>query len=165
MTKSALANLSSNPQARLYLSMMWVFAARSSDIGQLRIQDVNLGEASNAARVGLTLREGKGSKFAKPYPTHAFLLRCDATLLQQMCNLSPPHCRLFHDSLNINNAVKAALRRSGPSLEMRSVRRGAAQLMADSNVPAKDFMRLTGHKSEETLQGVPGSFPALNGGG
>lgn len=105
-----------NPQAGLFLEMMWTFSARAGDILTLQCRDVKIegeryhhtqrGSGTSTAEalaatmgstaapqqqepmvaVTLTMRRGKGARFRGPYPVASVLTRKYASLLQQLLN-------------------------------------------------------------------------------
>lgn len=149
-------SLSQDPIPSLYLGMMWAFAARAGDIGQLKASDVHLTPPTNdsdpTVRVSLTVRRGKGARFRGPYTLASHLLRSDASVLQQLMQHRRTHQLLFSPLGPLKDKVRAALRLHNPTAALPSVRKGATRCLADQATSDEEVMRLTGHTRQATLQ-------------
>ncbi|KPA73100.1 TATE DNA transposon [Leptomonas pyrrhocoris] len=154
--RQAREHLRLHPIPSLYLGMMWAFAARAGDIGQLKARDVHFNPTTNEAeptiRVSLTVRRGKGARFRGPYTLASRLLRADASVLQQLLATRGPGQLLFSPLGPLKDTVRAALRLFNPSAALPSVRKGAARCLADNAATDTEVMRLTGHTRVATLQ-------------
>ncbi|KPA75011.1 TATE DNA Transposon [Leptomonas pyrrhocoris] len=168
-----------SPIARLYLAMMWAFAARPSDVASMRRKDVILspvpedggaqdveeeqtsvahpaasgGRRSTAlVNITVTMRENKGARFRGPYPVASQLIGTDASTLQQLLHERRPRQRVFAHAERLCTRVRAALRFTNPEAALPSVRKGAARHMAACGVPEEQIARLTGHTRLDTLR-------------
>jgi integrase len=153
-TEAARRHLHGSHEARLYLGMMWSFAARAADIGSLAAGDVTLGaeRSDGTTDVSLTIRRGKGAKFRGPYPIASRLRREDASELRKILAARHPRQRLFANATSMRNLVRAALRKESPLSALSSVRKGAARHLAAMNIPEDELQRLTGHTRPDTLR-------------
>lgn len=152
----ARQHLIQQPIPSLYLGMMWAFAARAGDIGQLRASDIHFNPTEDAAaptvRVSLTVRRGKGARFRGPYTLASRLLRGDASLLQQLVTRRGPRQLLFSPLGPLKDTVRAALRVFCPQAALPSIRKGATRCLANNAATDEEVMRLTGHTRPATLQ-------------
>lgn len=146
MTQLQLANILSDPfldpEVRLLIGVTWATAQRISDVEQWQAEDVRQAPTS----VVVTVRFGKTAPTTGPYtlfiPTEPFGI----ALLTLAASRSPG--TLFRVNRDL---VTAAIKRGGPALERRSIRRGGACHMAASGVQLQQIMDFTRHKSEDML--------------
>ncbi|KPA79560.1 TATE DNA Transposon [Leptomonas pyrrhocoris] len=150
---AAAYQLLSDPEARLFLMMMWSFAARPGDIGGLKPTDVHMQTPTRESYpVGLTYRKGKATHFRGPYPVASHLSRQDGAQLAHLLSQRPANSPLFKDPPAMKKKVRAALKSVVPELELASLRKGAVHRLARAKVAEEDIMRLTGHTSVITLR-------------
>lgn len=149
-------SLSQDPIPALYLGMMWSFAARAGDIGQLKARDIHFTPPADSSdptvRVSLTVRRGKGARFRGPYTLASHLLRADASVLQQLMEHRRENQLLFSPLGPVKDKVRAALRLHNSEAALPSVRKGATRCLADQATSDEEVMRLTGHTRQATLQ-------------
>ncbi|KPA73093.1 TATE DNA Transposon [Leptomonas pyrrhocoris] len=154
--RDARDHLCTNPLPRLFLSMMWAFAARAGDIGQLRVSDVHLNpsqaDEAPSGRLSLTVRRGKGARFRGPYTLASHLHREDLSVLQPLMLQRGPQQLLFAPLGPIKDSVRAALRFVNAEAALPSIRKGATRCLAASTRTEEEVMRLTGHTRNDTLQ-------------
>lgn len=150
----AYKHLASTPEAAVYLSMLWSFAARAGDIGSLHGRDVTIGQDRGDGTVGvaLTMKRGKGARFRGPYPLASTLRRQDAAVLHKLVAARKPDERVFANLDGIRTYVRTALKRVNPHLTISSIRKGAARHLAQKKVPEEEIQRLTGHSRMDTLR-------------
>lgn len=143
-----------NPQAALFLKMMWMFAARPGDILSLRARDLTFGtpDAKRNVPTTLTIREGKGAKFRGPYPVASVLEKDDASLLQKMVTQTRPSQRIFTECERLREMVRTAIKKECPTAALPSIRKGAVRHLARQGVPESQLMRMTGHTRTDTLK-------------
>lgn len=144
----------SHPVEALFLTMMWMFAARPADISRLRVRDVTFSPSDTPGLIPtqLTIREGKAVKFRGPYPIASILPEKYASLLQQLMNQKTRKQKIFEQAENIRTRVLAEVQRAIPTATLSSLRKGAAMHLASKGVPEEELMRLTGHTQLQTLR-------------
>lgn len=143
-----------HPTEALFLTMMWMFAARPADIIRLRVRDVNFSSAEDTENVltQLTIREGKAVKFRGPYPISSILPRKYASILQTMMNNKSRKQRIFENADSVRTRVLQEIHTVVPQANLSSLRKGAAMHLASSGVSEEELMRLTGHTQLKTLR-------------
>ncbi|KPA83544.1 TATE DNA transposon [Leptomonas pyrrhocoris] len=149
----AARHLQDDPEARLFLQMMWSFAARPGVIGGLRPTDVTLQTPTAVSYpVGLTHRRGKATHFRGPYPVASHLSRQDGSCVAHQMAQRTSEQSLFRPPAAAKKKARAALKRVNPALELASIRKGAVHHLARAGAPEAEIMRLTGHTSLTTLR-------------
>lgn len=143
-----------HPTEALFLTLMWMFAARPADISRLRVRDITFQSQDKNGNVPiqLTIREGKAVKFRGPYPVSSILPIKYASLLQQMMKEKERRARIFHNPDEIRARVLAEVQKKVPKSTLSSLRKGAAMHLAKQGVPEEELMRLTGHTQLKTLR-------------
>lgn len=141
-------------QVRLVASLLWAGAMRFSDLVAVRTRDVLIRDGSTAE---VTLRVTKTSQRGGPPRVVVLKLprRVMKRLRQQLESGEGPLIAMT--CAQFRNAVK----RVCPHLTAHSFRRGAVQAAMDSGVEDTAVMRLTGHKSLESLTTYAGRLPML----
>lgn len=141
------------PVARLFMGMMWCFAARAGDITSLQGRDINFSRPleNGTVPVSLTIRRGKAAKMRGPYPVASVLLLEDASLLKKLITEVGPYARIFC-STQLREQVRGALHQLSPEAALPSLRKGAVRHLADMGIPESELMRMTGHTREDTLR-------------
>lgn len=146
-------NLQTDPQLRIFLILLWLLAGRKNDVAKLRSRSVEL---LPDGRIQVFVQEGKGVR-ARQGKYH-IISHCPQMWHQELLNYLAAarladHKHLFRASIGKSSEALKALRAANPALCLRSVRRGAAQTLAqDPSVSVETMMKITGHKSEKTLQ-------------
>jgi hypothetical protein len=128
----------------VYFILWWITAARPGDAVLLVWRNVVV----NGDRVSVKFVEGKGVTIRGPYTVHTY---CPRQWLQHLSTrkgdpVVPPLIR---------EAVRAQTLRQmkylNPSLEARSVRRGALQALAMTGATDETLLSFSGHKSAQML--------------
>jgi integrase len=135
-----------NEPVRILLMLSYSTAARIGDCTRLRVNDVNLTNQS----LQITWAHGKTVASAGPYSVQvipppewlAAIKQWRATRQSQFFFPKGVGCP----------AVLGALRRVSPTLECRSIRRGALQGLAAAGVSEEVLLSLSGHASAKTLR-------------
>ncbi|KAK7199015.1 Phage integrase family [Novymonas esmeraldas] len=157
-----------DPEASLFLEMMWAFAARAGDIRSLQCRDVRFtteepllpptttsqtGERHWPSHYGvvLTMRRGKGARFRGPYAVPSTLPLTHAVELARLLRERGRRQRVFARPTEISDLVRAALRQENATAALPSVRKGALRCMAERGVPEQELMIMSGHRRADTL--------------
>jgi len=142
------------PEAALFLTMMWMFAARPGDIARIRKRDVTFSPPDEQGNIptSITIREGKAVKFRGPYPISTVLLQTDASKLLKLMEAATRSQRIFSDLNQLKLTARTALQRVRKDLSLPLVRKGAVCHLARVGVPEEQLMRLTGHTLVNTLR-------------
>eukprot|EP00796_Vickermania_ingenoplastis_P011270 gene11270-biopygen7751 len=142
------------PVAELYLTMLWMFAARPADISRLRVRDVTIGQPhdSGTVPVQLTIREGKAAKFRGPYPVASILTRQQASMLQQLMMERSASQRIFSEPAVIRSKTLAEVKKVCAEATLQSLRKGAVRHLAQQGVPEDQLILMTGHTQINTLR-------------
>eukprot|EP00796_Vickermania_ingenoplastis_P000936 gene936-biopygen777 len=142
------------PVAELYLTMLWMFAARPADVSRLRVRDVTIGQPhdSGTVPVQLTIREGKAAKFRGPYPVASILTRQQASMLQQLMKERSASQRIFSEPAVIRSKTLAEVKKVCAEATLQSLRKGAVRHLAQQGVPEDQLMLMTGHTQINTLR-------------
>lgn len=132
----------------------WTHAARPGDVWKLLREDVTV----TAERVTITWRRGKVVSSRGPYSTFAVPGEYVDFLLSFLHSLAPKD-PIFTGPWRTNNLLRA-LRTVSPTLELRSLRRGALQTLAACGISEDLLMIFSGHASVTTLRRYLGWRPA-----
>lgn len=143
-----------HPKEALFLTMMWMFAARAGDISRLRVGDVDFRDPDKDGNVptALTIRIGKGAKFRGPYTVASILPRKAASMLLKLMAQKTKRQRIFDEVEALRSKTLRAVRSINPRADLPSLRKGAAQHLARLKVPEDQIARLTGHRLMDTLR-------------
>eukprot|EP00796_Vickermania_ingenoplastis_P006966 gene6965-biopygen4220 len=143
------------PVAELYLTTLWMFAARPADISRLRVRDGTIGQPhdSGTVLVQLTIREGKAAKFRVPYPVASILTRQQASMLQQLMKERSASQRIFFKPAVVRSKTLAEVKKVCAEATLQSLRKGAVPHLAQQGVPEDQLMLMTGHTQLNTLCG------------
>jgi integrase len=155
----AATELEKDPETRMALIIMWSTASRPGCVLQLKRQDLELEPQPFRPRPGaelrITFRQGKGVSFRGPYTVQTWVPDRWARELQQFISPLQKTDHLFPFSKTDRDArharLLAAVRRVDPKLNLRAMRRGALQAMAQKGHDAATLMQFSGHKSQDTL--------------
>jgi integrase len=136
---------------RAFVMLLWLSCARKGDVAKLRSGDVQI--FANG-RTEIFIQEGKGV-LARQGKYH-IVSHCPPAWLPELTsflmNHSTPRSRLFHQTMGSSNCVVDILRTANPSLNCRSVRRGALQtIAADQSVDEETLLRMSGHRNVKML--------------
>eukprot|EP00796_Vickermania_ingenoplastis_P007808 gene7808-biopygen5237 len=143
-----------NPEAELYLTMLWMFAARPADITRLRVRSIAFSEpdANRNIPTQITIREGKGAKFRGPYPVASVLLPQQATVLQHLMQDKLGSQLIFKNAAEVREQTLRVVHKVCPDATLQSLRKGAVLHLANKGVPEDQLMRITGHTQVNTLR-------------
>ena len=134
----------------------WTHAARPSDVWRLERHDVVM----EGERLTITWRRGKVVASRGPYSTFAAMGEF-AGLLSTFLNSFPPSATMFLTAGPWKSAsLLKELRATNRQLELRSLRRGALQLLSTMGTPEEILMIFSGHSSIATLRRYLGYQPA-----
>lgn len=143
--RQAIAACKNDAQA-MALLIGWLTASRLGCVRQLSKGDVKWSAKHTLVRFA----QGKGARIRGPYTVHAqpipteFQERWKNYVEDRQTALFPRHVS--------GKSLKEALRHIDPSLEQRSIRRGALQAMAACGVDEETLMRYSGHTQLSTLR-------------
>jgi integrase len=147
--RTAIAQESSLP-IRNVLIIAWYAAARVGDVLSLRRGDVAL---TADCKLQITYRMHKTIAHKGPYSvTTAPLREIDAQLVRRWLQQREDCHFLFPSPKTLSPAVRAALRRSNQTLELRSLRRGSLLDMAARGVAEATMLEFSGHTSSAMLR-------------
>jgi integrase len=149
--KVALSN-SEDPQLRAFVMLLWLSCGRKGDVANLRQGCVTL---EPTGRLNIFMEEGKGvlAKNAKYHVVTHAPEEWRTELRSFLGRQRERRAHLFRRDLATSNEVVELLRTADPSLNCRATRRGAAQTMAASGLVTEEtLMRMTGHRSLETMR-------------
>jgi len=135
------------PALATAILITWLTAARTGCVLQLDVQDVTLtADASLAVR----FRRGKGARIRGPYTVHTKVPPQWTALLSTFLQQSTAQ-RLF--TTVTGPSIKTAMRTAHPSLEQRSLRRGALQTLSCApHITDNLLMEFSGHTCVKTLR-------------
>ena len=143
-------------ETKAALVIMWSTSARFSDIINMKKEALDWNPQTKKLRI--TVSEGKVMAKVQPYTVATQVLTDDmaAVLNLYLPLVKEPQHYLFPIKTidrkkrlaNLNDALKMV----NKEYTTRAIRRGALQAMAINNVPLKDIMAYSGHKSEETCK-------------
>lgn len=135
-----------NDAQAMALLIGWLTASRLGCIRQLSKGDVKWSAQHTLVR----FTKGKGARIRGPYTVHAQPIP-DQFRARWKDYADSRHTALFPRHVT-GKSLKDALRRIDPSLEQRSIRRGALQAMALCDVDEETLMRYSGHTQVSTLR-------------
>jgi integrase len=139
-----------HPTVRLLLELCWAFAGRVGDIRQLKGRDIVFGDINPSGRqtIHATFRSGKGAAFWGPYTIATNLELSCAKELADLIRERGKTEALFTE--NEQKALGTAVRETGVT-DVRSIRRGRLQHLAQCGASTEDLRLLSGHKRVDTL--------------
>jgi hypothetical protein len=113
-------------------------------------------KTNNHWEISVLFRRGKVVGKIGPYTVNTQAdLNWGSKLHAHLTATSTPHLFHFPTIANRNDfmtQVRTTLRRQNTALDVRSLRRGAAQKMAAERVPYREIMKFTKHKDEQMLK-------------
>ena len=135
-----------------FLLIAWLFAARPGDLAKVKKAEITLHDG----QLTIFFARGKGARLGDPYhvkmqadaaqqQAYRFLASTQGEFLVQL-----PSKKEFE---KFYSSMRSLLRTLPDSqgLELRSMRRGRLQFLAEQGLTNKDLMKISGHKSEATL--------------
>ena len=148
--KAIKMHMKKRPDIAVAIMLGWLTASRLGCVLQLGWEDL----IWNENRLAITFHRGKGVLTRGPYTVDTHPLPPEwMKLLKEFAEKRQESGakRLFSQNL-LGSELCAALRKSDPALEQRSVRRGALQTMASRGVSEEMLMRFSGHTQVSTLR-------------
>lgn len=152
--KEAVA-LAKSTEVKAFIMLMWLTAGRKGDVLQLKPEDLqftNQGEFKG--RLLIFVQEGKGVLSRKgKYHISTHCPEEWSQFLQDFVRSRRSFPHLFSKQLAApnNREVIDTLQGANPQLTCRATRRGALQLMAECGTSEEIMMRISGHRSVNTL--------------
>lgn len=143
-----------DPLTHMYLTLMWVCAARAGDIDGLKKGSVQLGKSPGRGRpvaFAPTIRTGKGTRFRGPYPIPTAVSAEDAVALQRILSGKREDQYLFKGA-PVRGKLRQALKKLNPRYALASVRKGGVMYLAKNGLATDQLMQITGHTTVATLQ-------------
>jgi len=137
-----------DPVVRLFLQLGWAFAARMGDLRQVEGRDVEFESATGDRQtLQATFRAGKGAAFWGPFTVAtvvtASIAKDLSLLIKQRGSMGP----LFRPSEQ--QTLSKIVREH--ELDLRSIRRGRLQHLAQLGVTSEQLRLLSGHRRMDTL--------------
>ena len=134
----------------------WTHAARPGDVWKLTREDITVTQE----RVTITWRRGKVVSSRGPYSTFAVSGEYHDFLSTFVAPRSAGELLFVREGPWRTNTMLRALRSVSPTLELRSLRRGALQTLSATGVGEDVLMIFSGHASVTTLRRYLGWTPA-----
>lgn len=132
-----------NPELRALLHLSWAFAARLTSITNLTRSQLHIQEVDQyMSKIRATFRHGKTISATGPYTITALIPNQTANWISDQPN------KMFTKEIT---SYYNALRKHLGQYKIRSVRRGALQLLASRNLPPADIMLMSRHKHVSSL--------------
>ena len=139
---------------KLALVLTWICGGRLGDVLHLIRKEVML--SSDFATSGLMqvqFARGKGARFNQPYTVSTFCPELWRALTMQMLERAGPRDWLFPGGEKVfGQLCRMAVRTVCPAYSVKSLRRGALQLLAKSGATDETLTSFSGHKSVDTLK-------------
>ena len=163
-----------NPEVRAMLILAWATVGRCGDVSQVKTSGVTFGTTTKG-RTALSVFFERGKVIGKldPYHVHTAVPLQWAEWLRDWCGTVKTVFLFQRPSRAMRSKflteVRDHLRTINPRYDLRAVRRGSAQTMAESGVPLSTILTFTKHadvkmlrrylrfgktKSEETRKGT-----------
>jgi len=135
--------------AALWLHTCWVTASRGTSVSKLQPKHVHFGLQTWATEetCSLTFCEGKTLKATGPYTLHVEIPSQILDQLRQLRIKRHKHSVLFPPTAQ--SQVSRCLHSHG--FEIRSIRRGAIQTLANAGVPPAEILHFSRHKDHQGL--------------
>ena len=154
MTESEMARAietATDPDTKAFLILLWTTIGRSGDVSQVKTSGLTLGttDSNGDMNVKVFFERGKVIGKVDPYHVHTVIPARWAKFLRQwLAGKTTVH--LFQQPSKKARAkflasVRVHIRTVAPHCDLRSTRRGAAQLMAESGRPLEDILQFTRH--------------------
>lgn len=133
---------------RSFLALCWHFAARASDLRQVRPEDIRLpANGKWNTPTTITFKLGKGGAFWGPFTIAAVIPADTARDVAQICEQRRTQSTLF--TMTHQRHVSTMVAKEG--LNLRSIRRGALIHNSNKGVSDSNLQLLSGHKRLDTL--------------
>jgi hypothetical protein len=140
-----------------FLIVTWLCAARSGDVSKVLTKDVTLSWSGNHWDLAVFFRKGKVITKTGPYTINTKAPKEWGETLQNFLNLNKTSHFLFclptlKEKTNFLKKAREAIRAQNTALDLRSLRRGAAQTMAAAGVPLTTILLFTKHADMAMLK-------------
>lgn len=145
-------SLTKDKELRVFVMFLWLSCGRRGDVAQLQQGSVTL---HDNRRLEFFIQEGKGVHARRQ--KYRVISQCPQKWfneIKRFLSVARAHgSRLFRDEMGKGTLVPHLIKKANPVLDgCRATRRGAAQAMArDPTVSRETLMRMTGHRSLDTL--------------
>ena len=154
MTESEMARAietATDPDMKAFLILLWTTIGRPGDVSQVKTSGLTLGttDSNGDMNVKVFFERGKVIGKVDPYHVHTVIPAWWAKFLRQwLAGKTTVH--LFQQPSKKARAkflasVRVHIRTVAPHCDLRSTRRGAAQLMAENGRPLEDILQFTRH--------------------
>ena len=153
----AILAATKNSTVKVLATLMWLAAARPSDILGLNVEDVLFDQAHNnnqLVEVRITVRRGKGAKLGGTYTIPTTMNLSQVRELEALTAKRARGERIFPQEQKnflqreLRKAVKDA---GGTAKSLPSIRKGAIRHLAQAGLPEATLRVITGHKTRESL--------------
>jgi hypothetical protein len=132
-----------NPELRALLHLSWAFAARLTSITNLTRSQIHIQEVDQyMSKIRATFRHGKTISATGPYTITTLIPNQTANWITDQPN------RMFTKEITTYYNL---LRKQMGNYKIRSIRRGALQVLASRNLPPTDIMLMSRHKHISSL--------------
>lgn len=131
-------------QARNYFALWWMTAARPGDAAELEARNVTLTDTG----VSVKFVVGKGVSIRGPYTVFT---DGPQRWKRELKHLGHGRVISVNDKPVVRKYVLAVMKTVNKSLEERSVRRGALQLLGDTGTDDATLLQFSGHKTVQML--------------
>lgn len=151
-----------DPKLRLMADLMWATAGRPNDVLTLTVEDLTAEEeipSAGEVQVNVAMKRSKAALMAgKPYVVPTCLSKEAFNRWSAHVRLMKPTDRVFPLSERgwFINELRSAIKAVDPTAALPSIRKGAVQHLARQGVPEDQLMRITGHRSLDTLRAYLG---------
>ncbi|CUF29851.1 TATE DNA transposon, putative [Bodo saltans] len=138
------------PAVRLFLILAWAFAGRAGDIRQIRGHDVSLKEPPIGSRqmLSVTFRRGKGAAFWGPYTIATMV---DTSTMKALLDHIRERGKIVDLFTDAEQRTLSGFIRQAGGHDLRSIRRGRLQHLANRGASTEELRLLSGHKRTDTL--------------
>lgn len=158
--KACLEAKKKNPNVAAIIALAWISSARTSQILQMRKQELELFTTPDGAKAKLLLLRGKANRQKQqPHAQEGLLGQFEQFVKPVYERTADPKDFLFNAPSkqqrdNIMDEIKNTLRSANnePRLENRSIRRGSLQTLARNGASVKVLLDCSGHSSETSLK-------------
>lgn len=152
--ETAIKNLASDRlyEAAVFLALAWICASRLGCVAQLLVRNIKTLPSSETSPMAIQFTQGKTVRIVgQPYTIHPATGRFYKLVAPFLARATtrPKDERIF--SSGTQAIATAALKAVQPTLEARSVRRGALQAMADAGVSDSVLLSFSRHTNLEML--------------
>ena len=147
---STLVASCKDPTLRTFLQICWALAGRVGDVRQLCGRDITFGEKTPSGKQSLqaTFRSGKGAAFWGPY-TVATTVEPDAA--KALAEIIRSRGKMAHLFTTAEQQALSRMVRDAGVTDVRSIRRGRLQHLAECGATSEQLRLLSGHKRVDTL--------------